>query len=656
MSTPFATPTDTRIVRAAIHPAIGIARVGNSTQGDGYYIGPQVTTPPLMKPEDIRDATGAIKRQGALFRLYGYNAQGEVVRELTAGEQGMSFEWTVHVANRKAEWYAFDCAMDIPEAATLAVPLRNPAVPAGKRSSLVIDSGPKSISGTSTQGAGYQLDGAFQGTPVNLGELRTDAKGRLLFLGGHGKAASPSGAPIYDEKNQYGFNNADGWYDDTSDGSVAATLQIDGASIPVDPAWVVTAPPDFAPNAVGWRTLYDLLEAVSTQAGWIPFPSEIRFSRDVLPLLQRMTGLQWVNQGFAAMFGASGPLNFDDPNLIARLATPRAQDGSDPWHELRNTVFNAFRPTQGQSATPSTWPWIYGDAYGTDTKTAPNVYLQLPDVQGAILKKWVDGDFVGDEGAQTEPPRRIEDVPVAQQPAMLDKAALHFCLADAFHPGCEMTWPMRHATLYMAPFRIRHRTQGDLGPEMGSTMSQQTALAPNGPLYGQRPGDISRWMALPWQEDTTYCRSGYDPQYDPYLPTFWPARVPNQVLMPEAYAKVMDESRPWAERIAAFQERTNWLSRFTSPSVGVNSQLMVDTFSEQGIVLAMPGVDHPDLPKVMFVANFPKVPVGPSPQKALLVKAAAGPRPRLDTRLARAGWSSDEQLEAARSARFGHKP
>jgi hypothetical protein len=125
--------------------------------------------------------------------------------------------------------------------------------------------------------------------------------------------------------------------------------------------------------------------------------------------------------------------------------------------------------------------------------------------------------------------------------------------------------------------------------------------------------------------------------------------------MPEAYEKVMDESLPWAERIAAFQERTNWLSRFTSKSVAVNSQLMVDTFSDQGIVLARPGVDHPDLPKVMFVANFPKKPVGPSTQQVLLAKAAASPRPRSDTRLARAGWNSDEQLEAARSARFRNR-
>jgi anthranilate phosphoribosyltransferase len=50
-------------------------------------------------------------------------------------------------------------------------------------------------------------------------------------------------------------------------------------------------------------------------------------------------------------------------------------------------------------------------------------------------------------------------VPLGEQPAMLDRAALEFCLADAFHPGCEITWPIRHTTMFMAPFRIRHSNQ-----------------------------------------------------------------------------------------------------------------------------------------------------------------------------------------------------
>jgi hypothetical protein len=57
------------------------------------------------------------------------------------------------------------------------------------------------------------------------------------------------------------------------------------------------------------------------------------------------------------------------------------------------------------------------------------------------------------------------------------------------------------------------------------------------------PGGISRWMAVPWQCDTASCRSGYDKADDPYVPTFWPARVPNQVLTAEDYAIVTRETR-----------------------------------------------------------------------------------------------------------------
>lgn len=38
---------DTRIVRASIHPAIGIARLGNSATE--FFIGPEVAEPPLSR-------------------------------------------------------------------------------------------------------------------------------------------------------------------------------------------------------------------------------------------------------------------------------------------------------------------------------------------------------------------------------------------------------------------------------------------------------------------------------------------------------------------------------------------------------------------------------------------------------------------------------
>ena len=65
-------------------------------------------------------------------------------------------------------------------------------------------------------------------------------------------------------------------------------------------------------------------------------------------------------------------------------------------------------------------------------------------------------------------------------------------------------------------------------------------------------------MALPWQADTASCRSGYESTYDPYVPTFWPARVPNQVLTAMNYGIVMDTAKTDAQRLAAFHDRRSW--------------------------------------------------------------------------------------------------
>ena len=118
---------------------------------------------------------------------------------------------------------------------------------------------------------------------------------------------------------------------------------------------------------------------------------------------------------------------------------------------------------------------------------------------------------------------------------------MEFCLADAFHPGCEMTWPMRPVDVHGAvPLGARADWLDWSLPRAGA--DQQFRNIPNGPLYGQVPGGITRWMAMPWQTDTASCRSGYDKTYGPYVPTFWPARVPNRVMTKENYAVVITKS------------------------------------------------------------------------------------------------------------------
>jgi len=644
---------DTEIVRASIHPAIGVARIGNSRQEDGFYIGPEVAHPPHASPSEMRDSEGAIKRQAARFRIYGRNAAGKVVRELTPGEA--TIEWTAHLVNKKAAWYRFEAALDLPEAKSLSLPRRNAKVQGADRASLVIDPGPRTIAGENTSGAKYHFDGGtFLGVEVPLGELRTDEAGRLLVLGGHGFSSSPDGKPIYNPADPQTFNNADGWHDDISDGPVTAQVTLDGQALPVDPSWVVVAPPDYGPDFVSWRTLYDLLTDVAIESGALPVPETVSFTQHVLPILERLSGLQWVNAGFSAMFSKGGALDFEDPRLIEKLSQrPATPDGPDPYAELRRTLANSFRPADTDNDEPRTWPWIYGDAFGTFDGT-PQTNLTLSRVRTEILGRWVAGDFVDDWDPDAEPPHSIDQVPVAEQPATLDRAALDFCLADAFHPGCEMTWPMRHMSMYSAPYRIRHRPADRPEPDYGSALTQEIALQVDGPLYAQGPGDISRWMALPWQADTAFCRSGYDPSYDPYVPTFWAARVPNNVLTRADYEIVMDASRPREERLAALNRRELWLRSLIADNAPapVVMERMVHRFGDLGILESQPGPkDDPDIPSTLWVESLPAEEMEEAARKAVSLMAAPADASAHRARLSRAGWASEEQLASFRDIR-----
>lgn len=599
MTTPSdSTPTDGTIVRAAIHPGIGLARVGNSI--DDFYIGPLVADPAAKPQGFYRDATGALKREAAQFRIYGYNAAGEVVAELTADNAEIT--WTAHVANSKAAWYQWQIAMDIPEAAGTVLPLRNATV--ADRASLTIDAGPQSISGKNA--SPVDCSGAYTGVPVKIGELRTDEHGRLLFLGGHGVSASPTNTPIYIPTDPNSFINADGWYDDTCDGPISAKVSIGGQSIPVDSAWVVTAPPNYAPQLKAERTLYDLLYDLYIQAGWMQAPGTLSFSHDIYPILQRLSGLQWVNQGFATQYGEDGPHPFEDPALVARLASKPAAGQYDPNAELRRQVFNSFRPPNPPDGNQLPWPWIYGDAMEVPAGPSPRQNAAISQTQFTILQRWASGDFIDDrvDGLPAAGPSDIDQVPLAAQPSTIDRAAMEFCLADAFHPGCEMTWPMRHITLYRAPFRILERPPGQPTPDYGPTLDQAQALAPDGPLHAQSPGDINRWMGLPWQADTAFCRAGYDTAYDPYAPTFWPARVPNHVLTADDYEIVIDKTQPMSKRVDAFSQRTSW----NKPLHGTTAQQMVQMthiFGSMGLV--EPRFDAsvaPEFPALMMVASY----------------------------------------------------
>src|SRR5262249_54005584 len=100
-----------------------------------------------------------------------------------------------------------------------------------------------------------------------LGELRSDAAGHLLVIGGMGQSDFD---PAIGPETLTTFANNEGWFDDMSDGPVEAQLTIDGASQAVAGAWVVVGPPDFAPAVRSYRTMYDTLLDVWVREMTIP--------------------------------------------------------------------------------------------------------------------------------------------------------------------------------------------------------------------------------------------------------------------------------------------------------------------------------------------------------------------------------------------------
>jgi hypothetical protein len=591
---------DQEITHAKIHPAIGIARVGNSRED--FFIGPEVPEGGTLPVGGYKDRTGALKRQVARFRVYGCNAAGAVVRELTPDDAAIT--WTVWLANKKAEWYQFQLALDLPEATLPGAAVswrRNPQIRGPARRQLVIDPGPRSIEGRSTSGAAYQLDGGkFFNLAVPLGELRTDENGRLLVFGGAGLSRSVTGlAPTV-------IANNDGWHDDVSDGPVEARVRLHGREIPVEGAWVVVAPPDYVPGLKTVRTLHDLMFDCAVAWGFAPAPTQVSFVRHIAPIFRRMSDLQWVNQGFAATFGFGA--TYEAERIIARLA-----DASPTNQPYRQGIFEKFRNPREHRLGKTLWPPFYGDAWDYLDQQEPDVTVRhersmapVSDLQLDWLEKWASGDFISDLATGRPAPETLAELPVAGQPAALDEAALSHCLADAFHPGCEVTWPIRHRSLFRGPLRFRRRPADVPEPDYGLVLTPAVALGDQGPLSGLAPGDLTRWMAVPWQTDTGTCRSAFRMFHtSESLPTFWPAHVPNQVLSEADYQVALDPGQPLTRRQEAFATRRDWFR-----GLGNDPNNMVTEFHQLGVIEARPGpADGVPLPARMFVESKPDLPL-----------------------------------------------
>ena len=409
-----------------IHPAIGIARIGNSP--DEFFIGPELLGQELNPQGGFKDNQCRVKRQAARFRIYAHHDDG-TVEEITNAEADIA--WTVHLVNNKA-----------------ANPGRGNTESAGD---LTIDPGTRTLNGPDQRQLFDNGTIKFAGAPVTtvpLGEIRTDHENHLLVLGGFGKSASPGGTAL----DGY-FWASDDWYDDVSDGPVTATIKLraDNSTPPVTGAWVIVAPPKFAPHQDSVITLYDRVLQAMVDGGLLAAPAATSYTKDVYPILQRARDTGWVDRTY-------GSHTWSDP------VTNQA---------VKNAIFSKLKAPGGGGGN---MPKINDSGTGDDRLTA---------IQYQHMQNWKDNvNFNNDWVGVPAPQANIT-------PDGLDKAALEACVGAAFYPGIETgglnnnSRPIIDPANYSEPFRL----------------NQAVAL----------PGALTYVMALPWQNDFYQCADNWWP-------------------------------------------------------------------------------------------------------------------------------------------------
>lgn len=513
-----------------IFPSIGIARVGNSKE---FYLAPETAGGlPILIDEnydpsgeeftanDFRDKNKKLRRQAARFRLYRCDANGTPIEEVVPGEdsQVANIVWTVHLANKKSSWYEFKC-LDGEQGYVSNHPLRNSDYPAEKRQELIIDPGSRTIAAKAN--GDYKNSAYFdrQHNPDNypmtfppdnlkphnidyLGEIHTNSQGQLIVAGGKGHSGSRY-TPVIKQ-----FANNDGWWDDTSDGPITAQVVLkDGSQQEAASAWMLVGPPAYAPQIQNLVTLYDTIYDVAVRefklrtdiykngvwsAGYKP-----DFNTEIRPILERGDRYPWV------VAIPPKPHTFD----YELLGNP------DPsYNSLRQYIFNEVRPPNKQNTLSSSqtgypmMPYLAGDdALGSSQQASK--YLTFTKTQYFLLQQWSKGIFTNNEASSSKE-SSAED---------LTRGVLENCVGGGFSPGIEMTWISRNPNIYSEPFRIKKKAT------IPHPLSLDLDLE-----AGLEPGDITKFMAIPWQADFNECSSQ---PIDDRILWWWPPQRPTFVYI-----------------------------------------------------------------------------------------------------------------------------
>jgi L-lysine 6-oxidase len=513
-----------------IHPSVGIARLGNSPEGD-FCLSPTtigglpyeadkngIPTGPI---KNFKDKAGRIRRQGQVFKLFDGDNPGK--SEVTLNSPNIkSIEWTAHLANKKAAWYQYSELQgnllygQNNSYTSQGIDLRNPNVAGNARKNLIIDPGPRTISGRNksieinkasapsdyrhVSFPVYKVDDKPQhGTAVkSLGTLKTDKLGRLIVLGGYGHAGGDE--PL----TSYGGSNT--WHDDISDGPVYCTINYkDKTPSKILKAWVVVGSPDYAPEIVNISTLNDTFFDVGVRCkklvptmyskGKYLKSYRANFQRDILPIIERISGYQWVAnvQSMSGFFA----YHFDyADNSVANK--PKRMQYYQFFRQLDPKKLNPTQKSLPQEqlfshANGGQLPMMpMNSASNSVSNEIIEKFLALDETQLFLLSQWAEGRFDNNPDYTPHPV------------TPLDAASVGNCVGLPMCPGIEVTWSLQNEKVYEDAYIIAHQKGKDGYNKNGLAPSRDECEG-----GGCQPGDLTKRMACPWQADFFQCTIQY---------------------------------------------------------------------------------------------------------------------------------------------------
>jgi L-lysine 6-oxidase len=573
--------------RYVIHPAIGVARLGNSP--DSFYLEPATIggvpiecdaagnprSDAAGQPVYVKSFKehGRIRRQAAQFGIFLEDSADPSGpgREITLDDPAVeSIEWTVHLANKKSVWYENGEFIGNAMLATTQEHLNYYAQndvhnkDVKNRQSLIIDPGPRSIS---TPGASVAVsasntpsdyphasfpDPRVKRAPYSinsLGEIKMNAKGGLLVLGGHGRAGGTEPAVTY--------TGADTWFDDISDGPVYCTLKLKGRAEPIKlTAWALVGSPKFAPELRNITNLDDVMLDVAVQfQNLVPAMHDgsgfrktyqANYERDIEPIFDRIADYIWVAN-------VPSMVAFSAPKFNTRDASPANRAN-------RMKFFAYFRDSSGNEISDPHNELLHNGVplvplnAGSNPVTNQNIdrWVGLTNTQYFLLGQWAEGKFTSGEA---------DPYPVSPR----DTATVGNCVGHPMSPGIEVSWSLRNPVVYESPYRIKHAQGESYYREHGLSAAgdetwrwyERQNLTP--PPYlvkqdGCEPGDLTKRMSTPWMADFYQCAIQYIsfrdhaplvnqnefnliPPAPTYYANWWPPQAPAYVITGEMTKK-----------------------------------------------------------------------------------------------------------------------